>query len=84
MKTNVTIKFKTKEEVINAIDKLVELGYINDTDWNNDILFDDEFWNLNYQYFIHIYSDSKINIYNFSDGQPHYENFESFTDFENS
>lgn len=83
LKTNATIKFTSKSEVSKAIDSLVELGYKNDSKWNNDIIFDDEFWILNSEYYIHIYSDSKINIYNFSDGQDNYKNYQSFTEFLN-
>ena len=38
MKTNVSIKFNSIEEYREIEKKLIELGYVNDKEWNEDML----------------------------------------------
>lgn len=85
MKTNVTIKFKTKEEVLSAVEKLISLGYTNDEEWNNEAIYNDDENYLN-DSLIHIFSDGEFSIFGSNPNPGNYltETFESFTDFENS
>lgn len=82
MKTNVSIRFNSIEEYREIEKKLIELGYVNDEEWNNDFMMDSLIRKNHDYYYILIYKEVRFEIHNHKGAKDiikyHYDSLEEF------
>lgn len=78
MKTDVSIRFKTEAEYEEIKKTLLELGYTNDTEWNEEMF---RLFKLNKRYldyFVLIYQGVRFEIHNHNNDLKYYDSLEDF------